>query len=60
VASYFQNSPNLFDRRFLELRAKNPDAQTLYLYQEQCRHRNSEGLFWLPRSYITADIGMDL
>lgn len=60
MASYFQNSPNLFDRRFADLRKKDPNAQTLYLYQDRCRHRNSEGFFWLPLSYVTADIGMDL
>jgi hypothetical protein len=58
VASYFLNSPNLFDRRFADLRKKDPNAQALYLYQDRCRHRNSEGIFWLPLSYVTADIGM--
>jgi hypothetical protein len=59
VASYFQNSPNLFDKRFAELRKKDPNAQSLYMYQDRCRHRNSEGLFWLPRPYIIADLGME-
>lgn len=58
MSDYSQVSPNLWNRAFRELRLADPNAQTLYLYLQTCRHRNSEGLFCLPTSYAATDTGM--
>ncbi|MBA2312725.1 MAG: hypothetical protein H0V97_07995 [Actinobacteria bacterium] len=60
VASYYETSPNLLDKKFRALRGKDPNAQLVYLYQLFCRHRNSEGLFLLPKPYVVADTAMRL
>jgi hypothetical protein len=58
VASYFRVSPNLWDRHMRALREVDPNAQSAYLYLLTCRHRNSEGLFYLPKAYVATDVGM--
>ncbi|MDQ5874489.1 MAG: helix-turn-helix domain-containing protein [Actinomycetota bacterium] len=58
MASYYQTSPNIIDRRFRDLHDADPNAQALYLYLCICRHRNSEGIFYEPKSYMAADLGL--
>jgi hypothetical protein len=43
----------LWDRH---LREQSPDPQRLYLYNWTNRHRNSEGIYWLPTAYIEVDL----
>lgn len=57
-AKYLQVSPHIWTPAFRELRQDHPDAHGLYLYLCTCRHRNSEGLFWLPVQYMAIDLGM--
>jgi hypothetical protein len=58
MAKYLQVSPHIWTPAFRELRNDHQDAHGLYLYLLTCRHRNSEGLFWLPVQYVAIDLGM--
>jgi hypothetical protein len=58
TAKYLQVSPHIWTPAFRSLRQDHPDAHGLYLYLCTCRHRNSEGLFWLPVEYMAIDLGM--
>ncbi|MBA2312411.1 MAG: hypothetical protein H0V97_06380 [Actinobacteria bacterium] len=55
MASYYLTSPNVFNQKFAALDHR---AQLVYLYITSCRHRNSEGLFFLPMPYVANDLGM--
>lgn len=52
MPSYWRVSPKLWTEDFGSV-----DARTLMLYLLTCQHRSAEGLFRLPRSYVTADLG---
>jgi len=55
---YLQVSPHIHTPAFRSLRQNYPKAYELRMYHLTCRHRNSEGLFWLPIQYQAIDIGM--
>ena len=55
---FLQVSPHIWTPAFRTLRKEHPDAFGLYLYLITTRHRGSEGLFWLPPSYMALDLGM--
>lgn len=48
-------NPQMYDGKFATL---SRNAQLLELYFRTCRHRNSEGLYWIPLGYIEVDLGM--
>lgn len=60
MAKFFPVDPSVWNARVTRL---GKDAVLVYLYVLSCPHRNSEGLFKLPRDYVVADLkhlGIDL
>lgn len=49
---YYRVSPRIWTA----CRHWSPDARTLALYILTCPHRTVEGLYWLPKGYMTGDL----
>lgn len=41
------------------LRAGEHLTVTLFVYLLTCDHRNSEGLYWLPKEYVESDLALE-
>jgi hypothetical protein len=55
VARYYPVSPLLWTDQ--KVRTWNDATFRLAIYVLTCRHRNLEGLYWLPIRYAAADLG---
>jgi hypothetical protein len=59
VASYHKVSPLFWKDEMVRawIAAGQDQAVLLALYMLTCFHRNSEGLYYLPKAYVEADLG---
>jgi hypothetical protein len=54
MANYYRVDPNFWKA---ERRRWTDREKLLGIYLLTCPHRNLEGLYWLPKAYIAADLG---
>lgn len=50
----------IWDAEFRRVGQKFPEALAVYFYLITCRHRATEGLFSLHKSYVVADTGLSI
>lgn len=61
MASYFPVSPLFWKDPTVRRYLASTDRLTplVALYMLTCGHRNSEGLYWLPKAYVGADLALE-
>ncbi len=61
MASYSKVSLLLWKDREIRKLVRSGEQVTalIFVYLLTCDHRNSEGLYWLPKEYVESDLALD-